>query len=77
MRRTLTAEQKETARALRGKTMVRVYLYPFNPNREASHVHKELATDPVILFNDGARLHFVVEETEGSEYGVGLVLRSK
>jgi hypothetical protein len=71
----LTKGHKETARALRGKTIARVILYPFDPNREGSHTIKEIATDPVIVFTDGARLSFVVEETEGPEYGIHLSLQ--
>jgi hypothetical protein len=76
MRLKLTEEQKETARALRGKVIARVILYPFDPNREGSHVLDEVATDPTIVFTDGSRLSFVVEETEGTEYGVRLSLRN-
>ncbi len=74
MRLKLTEDQKATARALKGKTIARVILYPFDPNFGSSKCIDEVATDPVIVFTDGTRLGFVVEETEGPEYGVRLSL---
>lgn len=67
----LTAEDKETARKLRGKTIKAIQLNPFDPCW-AGH-EGEAVTDPVIVFKDGTCLRFMVEETETGEYGVKLV----
>jgi hypothetical protein len=70
----LTAEEKATAQALRGKTIARVFFHPFDPNQDGSTTIKDKVTDPEIVFTDGSRLRFSVEETEIGEYGVALSL---
>ena len=77
MARTLSPKQKQTAQDLVGKTIARVVLYPFNPNREGSTMIGGLATNPHVFFTDGTFLRFVAEETEVGEAGVALVLCSK
>lgn len=71
----LSAVQKARARALRGKTIARVALNPFDPNEEDGNAYPtdQPNTAPVIWFTDGTCLRFVVEESEVSEYGVSLV----
>ena len=63
-----------TARQIRsrlvGRTITRVVLHPFDNGRLGT------VTDPCITLDDGTELKFVVQETEGSEYGVSLVLTS-
>jgi hypothetical protein len=71
----LTAQDRAMVATLKGKTIARVALYPFDPMRHGKA--DDYATSPVITFTDGTSLRFVVEETEGSEYGVALVLRDK
>jgi hypothetical protein len=66
----LTADQKRTARALRGKRVKSVRLHPFAPSNGGP-----AATDPVIVFTDGSSLAFGVDETEMGEYGVSLCYR--
>lgn len=55
------------ARRLRGKTVARALLRPFDDGRGGR------AYDPIVSFTDGSALRFVVQETEGGEYGVQLV----
>lgn len=74
MRLKMRARDKQMAKDLRGKTIARVIMYPFNPNMEGSHCHDNMATDPHIIFTDGTKLRFMVQETEGPEYGIGLIL---
>jgi hypothetical protein len=77
MKLKLDPQKRKTARALQGKTIARVILNPFDPNREDGHCIEEMATDPWIVFTDGTRLSFRVQETEFGEYGVDLLLYEK
>lgn len=67
----LTPQDRAIVAALKGKTIARVALYP------GQGPTGEYVTSPVITFTDGTTLRFVVEETEGSEYGVALVLEGR
>jgi hypothetical protein len=57
----------QTFPLLKGKTIARVDLHPFDDGREG------FTTDPCIHFTDGTFLRFVVHETEGCDYGVGII----
>lgn len=51
-------------RHVEGKRIVRLELHPFSDGRGKT------AYAPVITLEDGSRLHFHVQETEGGAYGV-------
>lgn len=56
------------ARRLVGRTIVAVDLRPFDAGSDESPRGTTFA--PVLTLDDGTRVRFVVDETEGSEYGV-------
>lgn len=62
----LTLEQREVANVLKGKRISRVTMNAFASDDGP-------ATDPVVWFTDGTCLRFVVQETNGGEYGIDLV----
>jgi len=57
-------------RKLKGKTISKVKLNPFNGGTGQAY-------NPEITFTDGTLLRFVVQETETGEYGVGLIVEVK
>lgn len=56
-------------RFLAGKTIERVDVRPFPTDRMPG----EMSSDPVIWFEDGSRIAFVVDETEIGEYGISVL----
>lgn len=69
----LTESEKATKESLVGRTIVRVNLHPFDPNRDGSKAIKQHCTNPIVVFDDGSSLEFSVQETEFGEYGVTLI----
>lgn len=65
----LSPKQRAVRDGLVGRTIRRVEMHPFE--RDEGALGDE-PTDPVIIFDDGSRLAFVVHETE-DRYGVHLV----
>ena len=71
----LTPEQKAVAFALRGKTIARVILHPFD--RGDAQGVRAPATHPTLIFTDGSRMRFDTQETESGVYGTRLVYPAK
>jgi len=63
------------ARDLIGRKIVGVEWHRFSSERPFSRQND--CTDPVLIFDNGQRLAFVVQETEVGEYGIELVLSGK
>jgi hypothetical protein len=59
---------KQAIKLLGGQTITRVELHPFDDGRGGK------AYNPVLTFSSGARLWFIVQETESLEYGVTLAV---
>jgi hypothetical protein len=58
------------ARYLVGRTIAAVELHPFETGRYRA---QGTSFAPVITLDDGTELRFLVQETEGSEYGVEII----
>jgi hypothetical protein len=69
----LTESEKATKKSLVGRTIARVNLHPFDPNREGSRAIEQHCTNPIIIFDDGSTLEFDVQETEVGKYGISVI----
>jgi hypothetical protein len=56
---------------LHGKRIAKVEMRAFDNGRG------QLTYDPVLHFNDGSMLYFIVEETESQNYGIRPMYRPK
>lgn len=57
---------KATSKLLVGRTIVDVQFWSFAAR---PGLDRSTADDPVITLDNGARLHFITQETEVGEYG--------
>lgn len=58
---------KEKTKLLRGRRIVKIKWNSFYTGRG-----NKQSTDPVFLLDDGTKVTFSVEETEGGEYGISV-----
>lgn len=61
---------KATSEDLIGRKIVHVEWNKFDDGRGGA------ATDPILTFDNGMKIAFQVQETEGFDYGVSIILAS-
>lgn len=65
-------ELAATARAMVGRTIVRVELRPFDAEISGQRDDDPFATNPLVYLDDGTVLAFHTQETEVGDYGIGI-----
>lgn len=67
---------KATKRDLIGRTIVDVEWRAFRA-RPQDKSDRKMAHDPVLILDNGARVHFMTEETDVGEYGTCILVTKK